>query len=363
MLHMKAVILAGGKGEEMLPLTLTRPKSMLLVMNQPILKRIMESLPKVVNEIFVTTDYGAPYIRKYFQDSKKKLGRKVTIIEEERPLGTAGSIKTLEKELTSTFFVLQSDVVSSVDYFKMLEFHKERKAKVTMSTFRVQNPVEYGIIGVNQDGRVMKFLEKPKIDQVFSTMVNAGTYVFEPSIFEEIPHHGICDFSNDVFPRIIRKGENVSAFEFRGMWTDIGSFQNYLHAHKQLLERSMTFSIQSKSGARTVPPALVGPGGKIGAAMLGPNICVADKVTIGKGAKVYDSIIYDNAKIGDGCIIKGSIIGGGCKIGKGAVIIDAMLGDKVSVKDRVKVSSYSRIWPGKKVAKDVSEKEWLGFVG
>jgi NDP-sugar pyrophosphorylase family protein len=360
---MKAVILAGGKGEEMHPLTLTRPKSMMLVMNQPILERIIENLPKVVDEVFITTDYGVQAIRNHFRDSKKKLGKKVTIVEEERPLGTAGSIKVLEKELNTTFLVLQSDVVSSVDYFKMLEFHRERKAAVTMSTFRVQNPTEYGILGVDQDGRVMKFLEKPKIDQVFSTMVNAGTYVCEPSIFEEIPHHGICDFSNDVFPRLIRKGEFVAAFEFRGMWTDIGSFQNYLHAHKQLLERSMTFSIQSKSNARTIPPVLVGFGGKIGVATLGPNVCIADKVAIGKGTKIYDSIIYDNVKIGDGCIIKGSVIGSGCKIGKGVVIVDALLGDRVTVKDRTKVSSYSRIWPGKKVTKDVAEKEWLGFIG
>jgi mannose-1-phosphate guanylyltransferase / phosphomannomutase len=363
---MKAVILAGGKGEDLLPMTLTRPKPLMLVLNQPILERIIEALPKAIDEVFVTTDFMADKIKKHFQDPgvKKRLkGRKVKIIEEERPLGTAGSIKALEHEIRSTFLVLQSDVVSTVDYFKMLEFHKERKATVTMSTFRVRNPLEYGILGVDQEGRIMKFLEKPKIDQVFSTMVNAGAYVCEPSIFEEIPHHGICDFSNDVFPRLIRKGEFVAAFEFKGMWTDIGSFQNYLDAHKQLLERSMMFSVQSKSAARTIPPLLIGEKGKIGAATIGPDVCIADKVTIGKGAKLYESVIYDNVKIGDGCIIKGSVIGSGVTIGKGAVIMDAMLGDGVVVKNGVKVGSFSKVWPKKKINKDVPEKEWVGFLG
>lgn len=361
---MKAVILAGGRGEDLLPMTSTRPKAMMYVLNQPIIERIIENLPKAIDEVFITSDYLAGEIKRHFARPELKTrfaGRKITIVEEERPLGTAGSIKSLEKHIDSTFVVIQSDIISSVDYFKMLQFHKERGAKLTMSTCRVKNPIEYGILGVDQDGRIMKFLEKPKIDQVFSTMVNAGAYVFEPSIFEEIPTHGICDFSSDVFPRLIRKGELVSAYEFKGIWTDIGSFQNYLEAHKQLLERSMTFSIGSRSAARTIPPILVGAKGKIGAATIGPNVCIADGVIIGKGAKIYDSVIYDRVKIGDNCIVKGSVLGSGVVIGKNAVIMDAMISDGVSIKDGVKVGSFSKIWPKRKITKDVPEKEWVGF--
>ncbi|MFH0961334.1 MAG: NDP-sugar synthase [archaeon] len=362
---MKAVILAGGKGEDLYPLTITRPKAMSLVMNQPILERIIENMPKEIDEIFVTTDHMADAIKKHFSEKAVKrrfAGRKIEIFEEERPLGTAGSIKQLEKNIQETFLVVQSDIISSVDYFKLINFHREKKAKATMSSFRVKSPLDYGILGVDEDGRVMKFLEKPKIDQVFSTMINAGAYVFEPSVFEEVPAHGICDFSGDVFPRMIRKGELVTALEFKGIWTDIGSFKNYLEAHKLLLERSMTFSVQSKSKASMIPPVLIGTGGKINAATIGPDVCIANGVDIGKNVKLTDSVVYGGVTIGEGCIVKGSIIGEGVTLGRNVVAVGTLIGDGAKIKDRVRIGSSSKIWPNTRVNKDVPEKEWFGFL-
>lgn len=362
---MKAVILAGGKGEDLYPLTLTRPKALATILNQPIIERIIDNMPREIDEIFIATDHMAGDIKKLFssKEMKRKMGkRKIHVIEEDRPLGTAGSIKRFEKEIAETFLVVQSDVVSSVDYFKMIDFHRESKSIATMSSFKVKNPIDYGILGVNEEGRVMKFLEKPKIDQVFSTVVNAGAYVFEPSIFEEIPAHGVCDFSGDVFPRLIRKGGLVSAYEFKGLWMDIGSFNNYLDAHKSLLERSMTFSISSKSSASTVPPVLIGSGGKIGACTLGPGVSIGNNVKIGKNVKISNSVLYDGVSIGDGCLVKESVLGAGVVLGKNVVAVNTLIGDGAKVKDKIKIGAQSKIWPKTKVSKDVPEKEWFGFL-
>ncbi len=360
---MKAVVLAGGRNLRLRPITETRPKSLVNVLNKPLIDRIIESLPKKVEHIYITCDYLAEELEKFFKGGgKRELSKKITLVKEEKRLGTAGSIKVLEPELNGTFIVLQSDVISSVDIDKMLAYHKEKGAAVSVSVFRTKTPCEYGIVGMNDDGRIMKFLEKPKPDQVFSTLVNAGTYVCEPAIFEQIPHYGYCDFSNDVFPRLLRNGTPVYGFEFKGFWMDIGTVDKYLAANRQLLNRAMTFEVESKvgKGARLVPPLSIGAGCKIGSSTIGPNVCIADKVDIGNDCKIQDSVIYKNTRIGNQSLISHTIVCEKCTIGSNAVVEEAVLGDKVNISSKVKVDRGVRIWPARTVKKDVPEGTYVG---
>ncbi len=358
---MNAVVLAGGRNLRLRPITETRPKSLVNVLNKPVIERIIESLPKEVEHIYITCDYLAEELEKFFKGGGKT-DMKITLVKEEKRLGTAGSIKVLEPELNGTFIVLQSDVISSVDIDKMLAYHKEKGAAVTVSVFRTKTPYEYGIVGMNDDGRIMKFLEKPKPDQVFSTLVNAGTYICEPVIFEQIPHYGYCDFSNDVFPRLLRNGTPVYGQEFKGFWMDIGTVDKYLAANRQLLNRSMEFEVGSRAskGARLVPPLAIGKGCKIGSSTIGPNVCIADKVEIGNNCKIQDSVIYRNTKIGAQSLVSHSIVCEKCTIGANAVVEEAVLGDKVKVSPKVKVDRGVRVWPGVAVKKDVPEGTYLG---
>lgn len=356
---MKAVVLAGGRNLRLRPITETRPKSLVNVLNKPMIERITENLPEDVERIYVTCDYLSEELEKFF---KGRRGRAVTLVRDEKRLGTAGSIKALEPELNGTFIVLQSDVISSVDIEKMLAYHREKEASVTVSVFRTRTPYEYGIVGMNDEGRIMKFLEKPKPDQVFSTLVNAGTYVCEPVIFEQIPHYGYCDFANDVFPRLLRNGTPIYGFEFRGFWMDIGTTDKYLAAHRQLLNRAMTFEVGSKAskGARLVPPLMIGKNCKIGSSTIGPNVCIADKVEIGNNCKIHDSVIYKNTRIGAQSLVGHSIVCEKCTIGANAVVEEAVLADRVKVAAKVKIDKGARIWPNRTVKKDVTEGTYIG---
>jgi len=243
---------------------------------------------------------------------------------------------------------------------QLVNFHKEQNAVVTLSLFRVDDPTEYGIVGTDQDNRIMKFLEKPKTDQVFSTLINAGTYVCEPVIFDQIPHYGYCDFSDTVFPRLLRKGDVLKGLEFKGFWMDIGSFDKYLEAHNWLLRRAMTLEVESKTSARIIPPLVVAKGCKIGKANIGPNVCIAEGVKIEDGCKVYDSVIFEGAKIGKNTLVSGSVVGKDTVIGRGAVVMKSIIGDGAKITAKVKIGEESRVWPSKTVKKDLPDMTYFG---
>ena len=286
---------------------------------------------------------------------------KIRVVKEEKPVGTAGSVKLLEKEISDDdFIVLQSDVVSSVDIEEMLKVHKKKGAVITVSLFKVSAAREYGIVAVDDSYRILKFIEKPKNDQLFSNLVNAGTYVCSPLIFEDIIQHGYTDFARDVFPRLIRDGKPVYGYEFKGFWIDIGNFEKYKLAHKLLLERTMTFKIPSVTKARIVPPVLIGRKCKIGKSVLGPNVCVGDGVVIKDNCKIYDSVIWPGTTIGSGCLIRGSVICEKCRIADNALIEETILGNKVAVSRGAKLTRGTRVWPSKRVSGDTREKEFIG---
>ena len=362
----KAVILAGGRNSELSPMTHARPKTLVYVMNQTVIERVLDALPaSQIDEVIITTGtLDAKILSAYFKEYQKRkdthFSGKIKVVAEEKPQGTAGSVKRLERELCDTFIVLQSDVVSSVDIEKMLEFHKKKKAVVTVSLFKVPAAREFGIVALDEASRIVKFIEKPKTDQVFSNLVNAGTYICDPAMFEEVVQHGHSDFSKDVFPRLIHGGKLVYGFEFSGFWIDVGSFRKYKLAHRLLLERNMTFKIPARTKARIIPPVLIGKDCRVGKSVLGPDVCVGDGAIIGDNCKIYDSVIWPGTKIGDGCLIRGSVICENCRIGDDTLIEETILGDKAVVSKGVKLLGNTRVWPGCHARKDSREKELIG---
>jgi len=197
---MKAVVMAGGEGSRLRPLTLGRPKPMVPIATKPVMQHNLDLLKRHgITEVVVTVQYLASMIQDYFGDGSQ-LGMKIVYSVEETPLGTAGSVKLAQKQLTDTFIVISADALTDFDLTQIINFHKDRKALATLTLYRVPNPLEYGVIIAREDGRIVQFLEKPSWGEVFSDTVNTGIYVLEPEILDYFEPNKVFDFSQELFP-------------------------------------------------------------------------------------------------------------------------------------------------------------------
>jgi NDP-sugar pyrophosphorylase family protein len=356
---MQAVILAGGKSKSLAPITELRPKVLTPLLNKPLLQRLLESLPESVNEIFITCNFRADDIKKFIQKNKDKFPQRIEVVVEERDLGSAGAIKNLEDKLEGDYLIISGDVVSSIDYEELIQFHKKTEANITLSVFSVSNPFDYGIITMDPEGRVTRFSEKPKPDLIFSTLTNAGIYIANKKMMEFIPKLSYYDFSVDLLPYLLKKNFGIFAFQFYGYWMDLGRPERLLEAHKMFLQRTMEFEYDGDfEKLRLLPPLVIGKQSKL-EGTIGPEVCIGDRVTI-KDSKISGSVIYDDVKIGSNSLIKDSIICPGCKIGDGCVIEGAVLADGSTVANKLKVSRNARIWPAQKIKKDIGEDQFIG---
>lgn len=232
---MQAIILAGGSGTRLRPLTYTTPKPMLPVGGRPALVRIAEALEGAgFSEVLITTNYLAEVIEERLQEYSLPLP--IRCLREDKPLGTAGSIKNAIDELGDEFLVIQGDAVADVDYQKLLQFHRARNADVTITAIRVQDPRDFGIMDANDEGQIRRFQEKPRLEDAFSDLANAGFYVVKKTIFDNVPTGVPFDFSKDLFPLLMQEGKRFFAFELDGYWVDIGRPQSYLEGNHHALK-------------------------------------------------------------------------------------------------------------------------------
>jgi len=224
---MKGVIIAGGRGSRLRPLTNHLPKAMIPVLDKPVMEYCIEHLKKHgIIEIAVTVQYLSSKIIEYFGDGQK-FGVKLTYFEDRKPLGTAGSIKNAEEFLNESFIAIYGDVISNFDLTSGIQFHKIKRSLVTIFMTNVQNPLDYGIIKTNETGKVTRFLEKPARPDVFTNQINTGIYVIEPEIFTFIKKGEIIDFSLDLFPMLLKKGMPIFGFKSTGYWSDVGNMAKY----------------------------------------------------------------------------------------------------------------------------------------
>ncbi len=320
---MKAVVLAGGKGTRLRPITLNKPKPLVPVHNKPILDYIIEKLPKEVDEILLACNFEKKQIEKYYRDKEMQ----VTVVDEPEPLGTGGAVKNMEQFIDDDFLVFNGDILSSLDIKKFIEFHKEKGGVGSLSLWRVEDPTRYGIIGTNEDGSVTGFKEKPSKEEVFSHWINAGMYAYSPKIFDYIEENKKVSMEHEVFPKII---DELFGYKFNGYWIDIGTPSSYLEAHKLLK--------QKEDPRKRISESAVLKGEVRGHSSLGEHVVVEED------AVVRDSVILGDSEIKRGAEIKNSLIGSNTVIEEDAVINGCSIGDNACVKNDTELWDGLRVW-------------------
>jgi mannose-1-phosphate guanylyltransferase len=358
---LKAVILVGGQGTRLRPLTYNTPKPMVPVLNLPFLEHVIRNLQAHnVTEIVMAQHYLAASMKEYFGNGSR-LGVKLYYVMEDSPLGTAGAIKNVEGFLDSTFFVLNGDIFHNRDFTALLKFHRRHRAKATLVLSPVEDPTIYGVVETDKRGRVTSFVEKPKKEDVTTNMINAGTYVLEPDVLQRIPVDTKFSFEREVFPQMVTEGLPVYAYPTDNYWMDTGTPEKYLQLHRDLLsgkcdgcnlEADITLGKNCKinPSAKIKGKVVIGDNCKIGSGvkLTGPVVLGANCV-VGADTAVKDSVVWHDTVIGAGATIKSSVLADNCKIGYGCSLNDAVLGDHVTIKDGVKLKKGSRIKPGETV--------------
>src|SRR3954452_9460864 len=249
--------MAGGEGTRLRPLTSNQPKPMVPVAGKPCMQHIIELLRRHgMTDIVVTVAYLPQVIRGYFDDGGA-LGVELHYSVEERPLGTAGSVKHAEETLDETFLVISGDALCDFDLGALVDFHRERGALATLALKRVENPLEFGVVIVGEGGRIERFLEKPSWGEVFSDTINTGVYVLEPEVLRAIPAGEPYDFSTQLFPALLESGAPLYGHVEAGYWQDIGNLEQYRRANEEALDRRVALEIP---GIRLLDNVWIGEG-------------------------------------------------------------------------------------------------------
>ncbi|MFH1470273.1 MAG: NDP-sugar synthase [Candidatus Micrarchaeota archaeon] len=350
---MKAVILAGGLGTRLRPLTYTMPKPMLPVVNKPILSHIVSRLSNAgIESAIVTTNYLAKQIDEHIKKADYPIP--IEVIEENKPLGTSGSVRNARWRLDGDFLVIQGDTISNLDLKEHIEAHYRKKRIATISLVKVDNPSSFGIAELEKNGKIKKFLEKPAPGQCFSNLANTGTYVFSHEILDAIPE-GKSDFSFDVFPELLEKKKAIYGFAQDGYWKDVGSIGNYFAGNRYLLSGLTQGIVGEKAfvsrNAKIIPPSIVGSGAQIGADVtVGPNAIVGNNCQVGSSTVIAGAILHDSVKIGSRCKIESAIVGDKCELGDEVFIAGrAVIGSGCIIERKASIASGSIVGPMVKV--------------
>ncbi|MCX8184748.1 MAG: NDP-sugar synthase [Sulfolobales archaeon] len=353
---MKAVVLAGGYATRLRPLTLTRPKPLLPILSKPLIHWLIYSLGKVyVDEIVISVKYLSNQIMSYLGNGDE-YGVSIAYVEEDQPLGDAGPLKLVDEKvgLSETFLVLYGDIFTDVDIRAVVDFHKSKGALATLTAISVDNPERYGILDINEEGRVIGFIEKPTY-RPRSNLANAGVYVFEPEVLKYIAGGGRKQkISIDLIPKIL-KTEKVYAYVHNGVWFDIGVPEDYLKANVVALNTyypngyvEETSDIQGE----IVRPVYIGNNVVVGkGSIVGPNTLLLDNVTIGESSAMRGSIVMRGSRVGFSSYIRNSIIGENCSIGNWVRIESGVIiGDQVSIADEVFINRRNCVLPYKEIS-------------
>ncbi len=364
---MRAVLMAGGSGTRLRPLTCDLPKPMVPILNRPIAEHIINLLKRhEITEIVATLHYLPDALRDYFQDGNE-FGVQITYaVEEDQPLGTAGCVKNIAELLDETFLVISGDSITDFDLTAAIEFHKQKKSKATLILTRVPNPLEFGVVITDQEGRIRRFLEKPSTSEIFSDTVNTGAYILEPEVLEYLSPHQESDFSKDLFPLLLEKGEPMYGYVAKGYWCDVGHLDAYREAQYDALERKvkLEFPYQEVSpglwvGQNTYidptavieTPTIIGDNCRIGARVnIEAGTVIGDNVTIGADANLKRPIVWNGAIIGDEAHLSACVISRGTRVDRRAHVLEAaVVGSLSTVGEEAQISPGVRVWPSKKI--------------
>ncbi|WP_366922817.1 NTP transferase domain-containing protein [Metallumcola ferriviriculae] len=367
---MQGIVMAGGAGSRLRPLTCDLPKPLVPLVNRPVMSYALDLLRELgIKDVGVTLQYLPDKIR-YYYGSGDGLGLNMHYFVEETPLGTAGSVKNAEDFLQDTFVVISGDALTDFDLRPAIRFHREKKALATLVLTRVSVPLEYGVVITDNKGRVRKFYEKPGWSDVFSDNINTGIYILEPEVLSYIPKEKFFDFSKDLFPMLLENGLGMYGFSLDGYWCDIGDLNQYREAQYRLLSGDTKWAIgkgsQQSPGvimgrnsridpqAKLIPPVVIGDDVFISAgAEIGPLTVIGSRTNIDGSASVKHSIIWPETVVKGGAAIRGAVIGRGAEIMPGARVFEgAAVGNEARVGARSTVKPGVLIWPGKEVMEE-----------
>lgn len=325
---MECIILAGGFGTRLRPITYSIPKPILPLVNTPLLMHIINRLPEEVDRVVLAVNYKKEMLEQYFQDHEDEIRPEIVLVEETEPLGTGGAIKNCESEITGSFLVFNGDVINSLKLKDIIGHHRMKRGVGTLAVWEVTDPTRYGIIGFSEDHRVSRFLEKPSPQEVFSNFINAGTYVLEPEIMDQITPGRKVSIEREVYPFVLDQG--LYAFPFSGYWVDAGTREDFLNASKTIMEFGSQRSgigdtNQVHQEAIILPPVVMGNGNIIDNAIIGPYVVLGDNTRVEKDVRIENSTLLDRTIVRKGAVVQNSIIGVGCTIEESEVTEDSIL--------------------------------------
>ncbi len=365
---MKAVVMAGGEGSRLRPLTLDRPKPMLPVVNRPLLSHVLHLLKQHgITEVILTLQYLPTQIQDYFGDGRS-LGMRIKYVIEESPLGTAGSVKHAEADLAEgePFLVISGDALTDFDLTALVNFHLDQKARLTVAIYHVPDPLEYGVISVAGDGRITRFFEKPSWREVISDTVNTGIYVVQPEVLARIPPGHPVDWSQDLFPAMLAREEPLYGYVASGYWCDIGTLAEYRRANADVLNGLLNVgelgnhigggiwtggAVAIAPDAQILGPVYLGEEVQIkgGVVINGPAV-IRDYTIVDNRARIDRSIILRNCYIGERSEVHGAVIGRQCSLKANVSVFEgAVIGDRTVIGEGAIIQPGVKIWPGKEV--------------
>jgi mannose-1-phosphate guanylyltransferase len=342
---MQALILAGGEGTRLRPLTSTVPKPVLPLANRPFMSYMIDWLAAHgVDDIVMSCGFLASEVRAVLGDGNGA-GPRLSYVEEEEPLGTAGAVKYAADLLEDRFLVMNGDILADFDLSALRGFHVERAGVATIALVPVEDPSAYGLVRTGEDGRIDQFLEKPSAEEIDTNLINAGAYVLEREVLDEIEYGKAVSFEREVFPALI--GSGLYGVPVKGYWLDIGTPERYLEATRDILEGTVRTAVGRRLrdgsvsiGAQTVidpearfnGPAVVGEGCAIQrSATLGPIAVLGDRCVVGEGAVVERAVLHESVRLEEGATVRESILGAGARIGAGSQVEGTVVGADTTI--------------------------------
>ena len=351
---MKAILLAGGKGTRLRPLTIHTPKPIVPIFNRAFLHYQIDLLKQVpeIDEVILSLNYQPRRIEEVFGDGAD-LGIKIRYVVEPVPLGTAGAIKYAGDKLTESVVVFNGDVMTQLDLAAVISMHRERQARATIVLTPVDNPSAYGLVETDGQNNIKRFIEKPKPEEITTNHINAGIYVLEPDTFDRIPNEVPWSIERSYFPSLIERHETFVAYIYNGYWIDIGTPEKYVQVHHDIMDgrfvappfagltsprRCIAPDVRIEDGATIEDPVFIDEGVLVKAgARLGPYAVLGRQTQVEEGAIIERAIVWPNCRIGSQSSIADAVLGRQCHIGRNVSLNSgAVLGDKTTLTDFTK---------------------------
>lgn len=364
---MKAVVMAGGEGTRLRPMTSNLPKPLLPVVDRPVMEHVLHLVKRHgIHDVVVTVQFLASLIKNHFGDGSD-LGINLTYAHEDQPLGTAGSVKNAAEALSGEpFLVISGDALTDFDLTEAIKYHRDKQAMVTVCLTRVPNPLEFGITVLDAEGRVERFLEKPTWGQVFTDTVNTGIYIMEPEVLDYVAEGRQVDWSGDVFPQLMEEGQPVYGYVSEGYWEDIGSHDSYATAQADVLDGRVRVE---PVGFELSPGIWVGEGAEIhrdavlnGPLYIGAYTRIEAKAelrphsVIGRGsvvtshAVIDQAVLHENVYVGSGAVLHACVVGKGTDVKRGARLEPSVvIGDNCAIGENAILATGVRVYPAKTI--------------